>query len=60
MGDRIAFELPVEFEEQVIESLQLDDVPVTEVLEGQVAGIKTPFTKDQLRKGTPVYRVINS
>jgi len=56
-GDRIAFELPVEFEEQVIESLQTDREPVERVARGQLAGIATHLTKEQTRKGVRVFRV---
>jgi hypothetical protein len=57
LGDRIAFELPVEFEEQVVESLQMDGQPVERVDPGQPAGIETHLTKDKARKGVRVFRV---
>lgn len=57
LGDRIAYELPVEFEEQTVNSLQIDREPVTTVPTGQLAGIKTELSRDQLRHGVKVYRV---
>jgi hypothetical protein len=57
MGDRIAFELPVEFEEQIVESLQIDDESVEIVEAGQPVGIKTHLTKKQLKEGIRVFRV---
>jgi hypothetical protein len=58
LGDRIAFELPVEFEEQVVESLQVDGEPVERADVGQFAGIKTHLTEEQVKKkGVRVFRV---
>ena len=57
-GDRIAFELPVEFEEQRVESLQVDRNSVTHVEIGALAGIKTHLTGEQLRKGVRVFRAV--
>lgn len=58
-GDRIAFELPVEFEEQVVESLQVDKQAVPQAAIGTLAGIKTHLTKEQAKKGIRVFRVAN-
>jgi hypothetical protein len=55
-GDRIAYQLPVEFEEETIESLQLEGAPANRADQGSLAGIKTSLTKDQARKGVRVYR----
>jgi hypothetical protein len=59
VGDRIAFELPVEFEEQDVESLQVEKEIVSIAKLGNLAGILTHFTKDQARKGVRVFRVKN-
>lgn len=56
-GDRIAFELPVEFVEQDIETLQIDNQQVEEVNVGSLAGAQTVLTKGQARVGTRVFRV---
>ncbi len=57
-GDRIAFELPVEFEEQDVESLQVENEQVAQAILGMLAGIKTHLTKEQAKKGTRVFRLI--
>lgn len=54
---RIAFELPVEFVEQTIESMQLDGQPIEKASKGSVVGIKTTLTKEQAKKGTNVYLI---
>ena len=56
-GDRVAFELPVEFEEQNALSLQVDNVAVVEATPGQLVAIKTHLTKEQARKGIRVFKV---
>jgi hypothetical protein len=56
VGNRIAFELPVEFEEQCVESLQVDKNPVSQAEVGMLAGIQTSLHKGQLKKGTRVFR----
>lgn len=58
--DRIAFELPVEFEEQVITSLQVERTAVAAANSGDLAGIQTHLTKAQARKGMRVFRVTSS
>jgi hypothetical protein len=57
LGDRLAFELPVEFEEQDVESLQVDRTPVEQVDVGQLAGIQTHLTTEQIKKGMRVFRL---
>jgi hypothetical protein len=57
-GDRIAFELPVEFEEQEVTSLQVSNEPVESATVGALAGIETQLTKEQAKKGTRVFRII--
>lgn len=57
MGDRIAYEMPVDFIEQDVDSLQIDRCPVKEVTSSMLAGIKTSLTGDQARKGIRVFKV---
>ena len=56
LGDRIAFELPVLFEEQICESMQFENADIEEAQVGMLVGIKTHLTKDQAT-GTRVYRI---
>ena len=60
MGDRIAFELPVEFYEQTVDSLQLNDNAVDQVTHGEVAGIRTDLSSEQLKPGIRVFRIESS
>lgn len=55
--DRITFDLPIDFEEQIVDSLQVDNEQVMIAEASTLAGIKTHLTKQQLRKGVRVYRV---
>ena len=57
IGDRIAFELPVEFEEQTIDSLQIDRQPVDRAGSGAVVGIHTYLSKEQAKSGVRVFKV---
>jgi hypothetical protein len=57
-GDRLAFELPSGFEEQEVESLEVDNESVTTAVAPVTAGVRTHFGKKQVTKGTRVYRVI--
>ena len=58
LGDTISFELPIEFEEMAVDSLQVENTP-TEIAEiSMLAGIKTNLTKDILKKGIRVFRTI--
>ncbi|MHC4864070.1 MAG: hypothetical protein ACYTEX_08305 [Planctomycetota bacterium] len=56
-GDRIGFELPVEFAEQIAKSLQLKDEGVTEAKVGDEVGIRVDLPTDSIRQGVRVYRV---
>jgi hypothetical protein len=56
-GDRVAYDLPVEFVEEKVESLQLDDEQVETADAGAHVGLRTELTKQQARKGAQVYRV---
>lgn len=55
-GDRIAYELAVDFTEENVTSLEVNGSPVDEVSAGTQAGIRTSLTH-QLRKGTKLYLV---
>ena len=57
VGDRVAFELPVEFAEEEIVSLRLDEESVDRAATGMHVGVRTNLTKQQARKGVRVYRV---
>ncbi len=56
LGDRIAFELPVLFEEQICESMQFENADIEEAQVGMLVGIETYLTKDQAIR-TRVYRI---
>lgn len=57
-GDRISFELPVDYEEQIVDSIHLNDAQVESAEEGTLVGIKTTLGKDQAKKGVRVFRVL--
>jgi hypothetical protein len=57
VGDRVAYEGPVDFIEEDVTSLQLSDQAVEEARSGDHAGLKTALSKEQARKGIRVYRV---
>lgn len=57
VGDTLAYELPVEFEQEEVQSLQLQDQTVEEAHSGVEVGIKTNLAKEQARKGTRVFKV---
>jgi len=56
-GDRIGYVLPDRYLEEEVLSLQVDNQDVEEAVSGQLAGIKTKYKKEFLRKGMPVYSV---
>ncbi len=60
MGDHIAFDLPVEFEEQTANSLQIERNPVDCAPIGELVGVKVELSKDDVRVGTRVYKVLES
>lgn len=51
-GDRIGYVTPNGFLEEEILSIQVNDKDVEEAIAGQPAGVKTVYSKEQLRKGT--------
>lgn len=57
VGDRVAYELPLDFEEENVESIHLDDEPVELAEAGKRIGVKTSLSKAQARKNVNVYRV---
>jgi hypothetical protein len=58
IGDRIAFELPIELEEQNVESMQIGKTPVDIAETGSLVGTKTHLTKHQAKdKKLRVFRV---
>ncbi len=56
-GDRIAYELSVDFFEEEITSLQVDQKDSSTAGPGDYPGIKTKLNKDQARKNVRVYKV---
>lgn len=56
-NDRIGYIIPTGFLEEKITSLRVDKQNVEEVKTGQIAGIKTMYLKEDLRKGTIVCKV---
>jgi hypothetical protein len=57
VGDTLAYELPVEFEQEKIDSLQLENEAVEKAEPGVEIGINTSLTKEQARKGTRIFKV---
>lgn len=58
-GDRIGYFLQNMFLEEDVLSLKLDGNDVKEVNSKEIAGIKTIYSKDVLKKGTVVYKIEN-
>lgn len=57
LGDRVAYELPVDFVEEELTSLQINNADVAKVSAGDHAGAKTALTKAEARVGTRVFRI---
>jgi hypothetical protein len=57
VGDLVAYELPVDFLEERVTSLRLDDDEVPEASAGSLVGLKTTLGKVQARKHVRVFRV---
>ncbi len=57
VGERLGFVGPVEFAEEEISSIQFEDEQRQVSPEAGRIGLKTALTKDELRKGTPVFLV---
>lgn len=60
VGDTIAFELPIEFEEMQVNSIQVSKISVETTEVSVLAGIKIEIPKLSLRKMTKVFRKITS
>jgi len=60
IGERLAFDFPMGFQEQSIESLQLEFNPVDVAAAGSFAGIRTEFPADLMRERVRVFRVTTS
>jgi len=60
-NDKIAYEFDIEFEEQVVASLQVNKTPVEVAKSGELAGIeidaKIPI--EQVRKGIRIYKALS-
>lgn len=59
IADRVAFILPVDYEEQKVTSIQIEGKPVDKVCKGDLVGISTCLSKSQARIGTLIYRIKN-
>lgn len=57
VGDTLAFELPVEFEQERVQSLRLNDEAAEQAGPDVEIGVKTSLTKQQARKGVRVFKV---
>lgn len=58
IGDRLSYILDNDYLEEEIHSLQVDQVDRNEAAIGELVGIKTIFTKIELKKKIKVYKVI--
>jgi hypothetical protein len=58
-GDRIAFELPAFFEEQMCGSLELNNESIEQADSGMLVGVKTHLSKEQAQTGVRVFRVVS-
>jgi len=57
IGVRRGRTAPVDFVEQMVESLEIDNQSAVEAVRGKFAGINTALGKGQARKGIRVFRV---
>jgi hypothetical protein len=57
VGDRIAVEFPIEFEEVEVDSIQVNDQAVESATVGDPAGLLWPKEKPKLREGMRVFRI---
>lgn len=56
--DRIAYELPIEFLEQSVTTLEVERKRVSEATVGMLAGVATDLDQEVLKKGIRVFRVL--
>lgn len=57
VGERLAVEFPIEFEETSVDSIQVKDQNVTTAKAGDPAGFLWPAGKPKLREGLRVFRI---
>ena len=57
IGDRIAFEFPVAFEEQQCNSLEFENASIQVAEIGMLVGTQTHLTKEDVRLDSRVYRI---
>jgi hypothetical protein len=57
VGDRVAVEFPIEFEEVAVESIQVKDQKVEKAKVGEPAGILWPVGNLKLREGMRVFHI---
>jgi hypothetical protein len=58
VGERVGFELELDYAEQDVGGLQIDSEDVERAPGGSHIGLKTELSKAEGRQGTPVYRVM--
>lgn len=56
-GDRVAFEFPIEFVEQQVDRIEIDNQQVAEGPAGSLAAFKTLWSQVEMRKGMRVFRI---
>lgn len=59
-GDTLAYELPIDFAEERVTSLQLGGAAVDSGRPGQEIGLATRLAREQARRGVRVFRVVKS
>ena len=57
LGDRIAIEFPVDFDEQTVSSLRLNDVDTESASAGTEVGVSREESRPKAKVGFPVYRL---
>jgi hypothetical protein len=60
VGDRVAVEFPVDFYEQPVKSLRLNDASIEAVAVKCEVGIQRQESLPKLKSGMPVYRIKSS
>lgn len=58
LGEAIAFEFPVDFEERKVKSLQLNNTAVQSAATGAEVGVQTTEVVPDLREGIRVFRIV--
>lgn len=57
VGEKVAYELPLDFAEELVTEIQVDGTEFDPAPPGAHVGLKTSLTKQEARNGTRVYRV---